>query len=202
MAIPASAVQWILDSPQQMTILRPRDYGSFLFWVGITVALAVAFALLALFVKGGRGPLWIVPFILLVGFFCAYLSFSDTATAVASKTQGTLQITNNRGITDSYPLQSVQKLVVETQDGNSRRMVFVLSTGVDVPLGRWATREGLYQAADAFNRFLSDSSNTSAQPVSSSPQLQKPDWAKSMQQKEEQQKADYERRKQQPSEPK
>jgi len=152
MAIPSSAVRWVLDSPQQMTIYRPRDYSDLLFWIGMIAAVVIVFALLAIFVK--RGAFWIIPFVLLIGFFVVHLGYSDTATAVASKREGTLRITDYRGVTNTYPLQSVQKIAVETQDGDSRRMVFVLSTGEDVPLGMWAPRKGLYQAADAFNSFL------------------------------------------------
>ena len=195
MTIPSSAVQWILDSPQQMTIYRPRDYSSLFLWFGMAAAVVIAFALLALLVRGARGAVWIAPVVLLFGLFFGYLTYSDAATAVASKTDGTLRITNERGVTDTYPLQSVQKAVVETQDGNSRRMVFVLSTGEDVPLGMWAPRDGLNQAADAFNRFLTGPSDASGQPASTSPQSEEPDWLKTMKQKEEEQKADYERRK-------
>jgi hypothetical protein len=170
MANPSSAAQWILDSPQQMTIYLPRDHSSVMSMVGIFGTVAIVIVLFALLVKGARGLLWMVPIVLLVGFFVVHLRNSDTGTAIASKTNGTLQITNSRGVTDTYPLQSVQKAVVETQSGNSKRIVFILSTGEDVPLGMWATRDGLYQATDAFNRFLSNSSNATAQPASTSPQ--------------------------------
>lgn len=165
MANPSTAAQWILDSPQQMTIYLPRDHSSMMSMIGIFSVVAIAIVLFALLVKGSRGLLWMVPVVLLIGFFVVHLRGSDTGTAVASKANGTLQITTASGDTNTYPLQSVQKAVVETQSGNSRRMVFVLSTGEDVPLGMWATREGLYQAADAFNHFLSDSSNHLTQPT-------------------------------------
>jgi hypothetical protein len=138
--------------------------------IGIFGAAVIVIVLFALFVKGSRGLLWMVPIVLLIGFFVVHLRNADTGTAVASKANGTLQITNSRGITDTYPLQSVEKATVETQSGDSKRIVFVLNTGRDVPLGMWATRDGLYQAVDAFNRFLSDASNTSAKPASISPQ--------------------------------
>jgi hypothetical protein len=157
MAIPSSAVQWILDSPQQMTIYRPRDYGSLYLWIGMAAFIAIGITLFGLFVKGARGALWSVPIVALIGFFLVHRTYIDTATAIASKGGGTLSITNGSGVTDTYPLASVQKAVVETQEGNSRRMTFVLSTGEDVHLGEWAPRDGLSQAADAFNQFLADS---------------------------------------------
>lgn len=169
MANPSSAAQWILDSPQQITIYLPRDYSSIFSLIGLFAAAMLAIVLVALLIKGARNLLWMVPIVLLFGFFVTYLRRSDTGTAVASKADGTLRITNNRGVTDTYPLQSVQKMVVETQDGNSRRMIFVLSTGQNVPLGMWATRDGMYQAAEAFNRFLTDNSSTVVQPASTNP---------------------------------
>lgn len=153
----SAAVQWSTNSGDQMTVRMPVDYPP----VIVTV---IGFAVIILILLGlsfaTRRPimrtLFSLPVILLIlgCAFMVYLHLSDTATAVLSRSKGTLTITEWKHRPNVYPLQGIQRVQVETSDGNSRRMVFLMANGQEVSFGRWHPREGMYQAADAINNFL------------------------------------------------
>ena len=202
MILSSSAVQWVLNSPNQLTIIRPRNMGLVIgmvaFWCGISI-LALS---LSCFVKSNRfvtavsahgfEKSFLAILFFCVGIFIGYWAYTDTATAVLSKTEGTLSITHD-GVMDTYPLQSVQQAQIQTQDGGALRMIFVLSYGPIVPMGRWAEREGMYQAVNAINSFLSGTmGSTPTTPSTSERQI--PDWEKEMQRNSDLQEKDYQER--------
>jgi hypothetical protein len=202
MIVSSSAVQLVLDSPNQLTIIRPINMGLVIGASMSGVGGSLFLLIIASFMKSNRfititeGASFtkyiLVVFFALCGVFVGYWAYTDAATAVLSKTQGTLSITHD-GVTDTYPLQSVQQAQIQSADGGTLRMIFVLSDGQIVPMGRWAEREGMYQAANAVNSFLSGTmGSTSTTPSTSVPQV--PDWEKEMQRKYDLQVKEYQER--------
>lgn len=167
-----AAVQWSVDSTDQMTVRLPIDYRQIIAMAVVFALIYVVIFLLLVAVKRAslRSMVSLPVLLPIAGCgFMVYLLSTDTATAVLSRSKGTLTITQGNRKSDAYPLQSVQRVQVETSDANSRRMVFLLTSGEEVPFGRWHPREGMYQAAQAINNFLNNVSVSDADPLKDMP---------------------------------
>jgi hypothetical protein len=178
--IPSFTVRWTLNSPNQLTVHVPPDYGFAvpMLIVG-AVLLFIAWIVFRCVKRGKRGELfwyWLFlpPAIPLILALVAFRCHSD---AVLSKSDGTLIIDRQMVFYrthDSYPLQSVLQAVVPSvlvsqDDGANyytwKQVSFVLSSGQTIPLSSREFRYGYYQAGNAINNFLSDSSGDDSQGI-------------------------------------
>ncbi|MGA3344597.1 MAG: hypothetical protein ABSC76_06930 [Terracidiphilus sp.] len=178
--IPSDTVRWTLNSPNQLTVHVPPDYGFAVFMLIVGAVLFFIAWIVSKFVKKGkRGKLFwywlsIPPAIPL---FFALFSLNCHSDAVLSKSNGTLTIDRQRGFLythRSYPLQSVLQAVVasvtvahEYQNYyyENKQLSFVLSSGQTIPISSWGSRNGYFDAGNAINNFLSDSDSDSPQEI-------------------------------------
>ncbi|MGD0832414.1 MAG: hypothetical protein ABR907_15880 [Terracidiphilus sp.] len=198
MILLSTAMQWKLDSPTQLTVLQPCNLYVAIPMLVIAALGTLFLAFLAFAMKNSKPSfaliIFLMPFIAFF-YFDAYSTYTENGAAVLSETRNTLTM-KHKGKTDTYPLQSVQQAVVQTGDGGSLRMVFVMNDGQVVPMGdgSWSPRGGAYAAANAVNSFLLSGSMESTPTTPSASAPEDPDWQKEMKKKSDLQEKDYQER--------
>jgi hypothetical protein len=191
-------MQCVHDSTTKLTVIQPGNVNFGISFLVVALLSTIIWVLVALFVNIEKGKISLLLFMMLfiaTFYFITYECFTSGGTAVLLKDQNTLTMQQS-GKTETYPLRSVQQAIVQTADGGSLRMVFVMNDGQVVLMGdgSWAPRGGAYAAADAVNSFLHSGSIESTPTTPSASAPEDLDWQKEMKKKSDLQEKDYQER--------
>ncbi|MGH9398263.1 MAG: hypothetical protein ACRD18_15600, partial [Terriglobia bacterium] len=95
-----------------------------------------------------------LPFILVGLFFCTTrnrMDFSRASNRITVQNQYFAGMISSRQV---FPLDSIQRAVIETARAGTHRLVLVTHSGEAIPLTQFTGQGGYYRAIDAINRFL------------------------------------------------
>lgn len=150
-----SAIRIATTGNGALTVYFPPIY-----WSAIFALFVTACTLFAAFWNFKLKKLPLVLLGLIFGATAGYL-LTVSSKATLSKTENTLAIedhlfwfSNNA----TYPLSSIRRAIVNTDEGNSHLMSFILNSGQDISIGGgWMPRGGYYAAENAINDYLASS---------------------------------------------